>query len=327
MNAQRTRGFTLIELLTVIAIIAILASITFVGLSRAREAAKIRRMEAAMNQVRTVLTSYYTTAMTYPPAYGFRAKTTVGADLATVNNALNDPAQISNFFHLRPWTVAAGIHQQEDVYDEFSLGSGLGYETTRPPDNQLSLLEFSPIGDKNLATEVYSFTDSSGSRYNGSNLGQEVARQLDAEIRPFIYLPYNERQFKRAKRYWIERGDFLANTFDLNDPLLQGMSFPPPNYDNFVLIGVGPSGSTFGLLPDPIGGEAPADLYHILTLRAVFRALRDLNDNGELDFDFTARTTQNEAAAEYTVGNTPVNNQLPDPVAPNGAGPWIYTPL
>lgn len=317
MNAQRRSGFTLIELLTVIAIIAILAGFIAVAAPRALERAKLRRMQAAMIDIRTAMTVYYTEHNSYPPAYGY-----VPWDMRDESpESINDD---NTFYFLQPYTALLRIHGNEGLYDEFSES----YDTNR--DGQLSLLEFLPIGEKNLATQVVTFPTT---RYTGSNLPNEVAKQLEATRRPFVYIPVNSRQFKRARQYWIETGDFLATTWDPANPTLRNITFPPSDYDAFVLISVGPGGSTFGLLPDPIGTEPPKDLYHITALRAFFLATRDLNDNGQLDFHFVARSQQGEAKFNrdnpYQVSGAPAgrdmaHNELPDPRAPNGYGPFIF---
>lgn len=331
MTRQRTRGFTLIELLTVIAIIAILAAIVFTALPQFLEKAKIQRMRGALQQVRTSLVDYYTTSFSYPPAYGFRGVDTRGANPAVVANALNNPSEIRGYYHLKPFMAYLKQQGNTELYDEFS--EGFGYDTNLPP-NGIGLLEFQPVGVKNVATGFVSIDDSQGERYNGSNLGFEVTRQLDETQRPFVYLPYNERQLRAAREYWISEEAPLADVWDTSNPLAAAITFPPSTYDNFILVGVGPGRSTFGILPEPLGTEAPEDLYHVTALRAVYLALRDLNANNQLDFHFEARKSGGEAEAEYNVSTTVrgvsvnfnTNNQLPDERAPNGWGPWIYVP-
>ncbi len=310
MYTVRRRGFTLIELLTVIAIIAILAGITMAVLPRVLEKAKLRRMNAAMLDIRTSMVAYYTQSNTYPPAYGF-------VDWAYRNAA--PAAMPPEAYTVMPYTTFIRSYGNEKLYDEFSES----FDTNR--DNAISLLEFMPVGDKDLATERVTFPTEV---YMGTNLSGQVDKQLQTSPRPFVYIPVNVRQFKKARQFWIQTGDFYASTWDPNNAALSGMSFPPSSYDAFVLIGVGPGANTNGLLPDPLGTESAKDVYHITALRAFFLATRDLNDNGALDFDFIARSQRGEAKAEYSVktltGERPCNNQLPDPKMPNGYGPCIF---
>ena len=91
-----------------------------------------------------------------------------------------------------------------------------------------------------------------------------------------------------------------------------------------MLISLGPAGNSFGLLPDPIGTEPARDVYHITALRAYYMATRDLNANGKLDFDFRARTQQQEAGLTYSLGSQPMTNELPSATMPNGFGPYIF---
>lgn len=320
MSSKNKQGFTLVELLTVIAIIAILASITAVALPRALERAKIARATGAAQEIHKALVQYYAANSSYPPGYGYLKWD--ARDKA--------PNQLSGSdFHLKPYLAFMNLHRAEALYDEFS--DSFGFDANR--NGVLEPLEFSPIGFKpNPAVDLVSFNESA--RYNGNNLQQEVQEQLSAAQRPFIYIPVNSRQFNRAKRFWLERGDFLAQSWDASDPLLQGLFFPPSEYDDYVLVSMGPAASTFGVVPAPSSGTPARELYHILGLRAYFLATRDLNENGVPDFDFLARTRQGEGALTYNWGGNNINgslpfpeaptNQLPDPNQPNGAGPLIF---
>lgn len=333
MNAQSRRGFTLVELLVVIAIIATLASFLAVAAPRVLESAKLRKLESNALNLRTALTQYYTQHQSYPPSYGYVAKT-------FREQALQGSTPDDEFFHLRPYTALLRLQDVEALNDNFSDGM----ETLRPFDNQLSLLEFLPAGDTNAATLVQQFPPV---RYTGPSgvpaaLVPDLSKQLEADSRPLVYIAVNERQFKRARQYWIENGAFFADRWDATDPNFPNLTFPPPSYDAYVLVSVGPGGSTFGILPEPLGTEPPRDLYHVTALRAYFLATRDLNNNGVLDFDFEARAKGDEARVQYTitVGGSTVNptpstglcatndcysNSLPDVnTAPNGYGPKIF---
>src|SRR6056297_1654163 len=59
-------GFTLIELLVVIAIIGLLATMSVVALSSAREKARDSRRMSDIKQVQTALEMYYSSSSTYP---------------------------------------------------------------------------------------------------------------------------------------------------------------------------------------------------------------------------------------------------------------------
>lgn len=319
MKSTRRQGFTLIELLTVIAIIAILAGITFGVLPRIRENAKLARTENAFLQIRTAMTQYFADHASYPPGYGFLKR----GSRDTPANALTDAD-----YHLEPYTALIRVHGQLDLYDEWSAGQTNPFDT----DNSGSIgpLEFTPVGLKKLATNVVKFPTT---RYVGANVlvddpeetGGEFQRMAEAERRPFVYVPVNLRQFQKARKYWIENNDFYADTWDYAAMDIPPQSFPPPSYDAFALISVGPGANTFGVVPSGIGGQVDdRDLYHVLALRAFFLATRDLNQNNQPDFEYRARTRQGEARQVYQVNNQTVTNQLPSAIAPDGYGPLIF---
>jgi prepilin-type N-terminal cleavage/methylation domain-containing protein len=289
MKKTRRQGFTLIELLTVIAIIGILASLTAVVLPRALERAKVTRVKNAMNQIQTSLVQYFADHNSYPPRYGYM---------------LSNPGNQQ----VRPYPVALGFYDNPDLYDEFSES----HDTNR--DGNLSLLEFSPIGDRNQATGQVTFPTEV---YNGNNMAGQVELQMQSAPRPFVYVPVNARQLAIVNRYWVERNDLLAETWDGADPLLSLLEFPSESYDKYVLISVGPAGSTSGVLSNPTGGNfdlsgySLAQVYQILGLRAYWLATRDADGNGVLDFDYEARRTGASDAV------------LPD--GTRGYGPLIFT--
>jgi prepilin-type N-terminal cleavage/methylation domain-containing protein len=319
MSAFRRKGFTLIELLTVIAIIAILSGITFSAFSRVREAAKLRRVVNSMQQIRTMMTAYYGQNNSYPPGYGF-----VKFSMRSENPADHNEDE---FYYLRPYTVPLRIFDQEDLYDEFSY-SLTGYDTNR--DGLITLGEFLPYNMDTSRPDIPPVF--SKTRFNGNNI--DTIPLLQSDLRPFVYAPVYMRHFKQAQKYWIdigiETGNFNATAWDPNDQRLRGVTFPPPEYDAFVLISMGPAGNTFGVLPTDPGyvqnllQNFPRGAYHILAMRTFYLATRDLNNNGQLDFDYQARTGQGEAGLVYSVGSRSVDNKLPNAEAPDGYGPLIF---
>ena len=320
------RGFTLIELLTVVAIIAILASLTLTVGPRMIERAKMNRLLSAMRQVDMALEAYRIDYQSYPPAYGY-----VAFEHANDPEPPSDPSYDSGFYNLMPYMARLRYHGSEEMYDEFSMS----YDTVN--DGQLHPLEYSPIGTRR-ADGAYDL-NMGLPRYTGQAtpaLQTEIMDQLQSAPRPFIYIPVNKQQFSRAQQYWLKEGDAYAENWDAADAILSRLTFPPRTYDAFVLISAGPAGNTFGLLPQPgLAAEMAnngRDLYHILGLRAYFLATRDLNANNLLDFDYRARTQQGEARQEYMVQypnsgfSGPVNNQLPPTTQMrDGAGPVIWT--
>jgi prepilin-type N-terminal cleavage/methylation domain-containing protein len=319
MKRSGNLGFTLIELLTVIAIIAILAAITFIAGPRLIERAKLRSLDATMLELRTQLAQYYADNGTFPPTYGY-------VDSEKYREWQDrDPANVPedyNLYTLKPYLAFLGLHQTEAFYDNFSEG----YDADR--DGQISALEYSPIGNYLTAQDRYEFDNVT--LYDGLTPDVEVGRMQreDRARRPIIYVPVNLRQFKRVREYYVETGDFLQSLF-----------FPPNTYEAFVLISVGPAASTFGLTTrvdspayqnimtaDSVINPNVRLMYHLLGLRTFFLATRDLNNNNALDFHFDARRTGEASVGEYEVSGTDftANNNLPDPIAPIGYGPYIF---
>jgi len=313
-KALRNGGFTLIELLTVIAIIAILAAMTFSVGPRIIERAKLASLANDFNQTRTACVSFYTkNRETYPPAYGYK---------------VYDPHKENPGRVFKPYVAEIGFFRVMDIYDRFSMNGDTDM------NGRISLLEFSPTGTKS-GPDSYSFTNEI---YTGDNLSGEVNRQLSAEKRPLIYIPVNLKQAKVVAQYYYdlaqtdpqagwyaERWAKLPNGTAKND--VTKLEFPPTKYDDYVLISVGPAGNTGGILTPPpsfvsdLGAFGEENWYHILALRAYFLALRDANDNGLLDFDYQARKEGEGKEASYAdIG--PGLHLLPDGTP--GQGPVIY---
>lgn len=337
------RGFTLIELLTVIAIIAILAALIFAVGPRLIEMARLRALHNTMNELRSGLAQYYATHNTYPPAYGY-----MDFNAAKLRATVDRPPD-NILFYLKPYLAFLKLHGVEDYYDNFSEG----YDTDG--DNQFGLFEFSPVGVQDAATKRYTFPDQL--RYAGDENAHaaEINRMRELRRRPIIYIPVNKRQLEKARKYWVNRAatqdplDFYGLSWDPTDPALQGVTFPPPTYDAFVLISVGPARSTFGIVPawvDPVRGPQneweqatqhimdtfPDAAYHILGLRAYYLATRDLDGNDKLDFHFEDRRQGEDKDGQpyqIVVNNStvqvPLGNLMPDRRAPNGYGPYVYS--
>ena len=298
MNSMRVRGFTLIELLTVIAIISILAAMIFVGGPRVIERVKIAHWENTCNQLRTALVSYYTKSRdTYPPAYGSMKS-------ATINPKF--PADDENYYWINPYLIALDEFSDKNVYDRFSNG----YDTDG--DGVLSLLEFSPMGQEPRPHE-YTFPKE---LYRGNNLQNEVAAQRNStDPRPITYIPVWLADARRVEKFYFlvaaQPPDGLGRTDDgqfariwqpgltfpkdpnpLSQP--QPIRVPPARLDDYVFISVGPVQNTCGILTPPASFVAdlnslgiPQDKWcYYFALRAYYLATRDLNRNGQPDFDY-----------------------------------------
>ena len=305
---RRNSGFTLVELLTVIAIIGILAGLIATALPRVLEKAKITNLQNIFNQLRTSLTTYYTDHNTYPPGYGSIDPSYVGIDFSIVGSA-----------HMvyKPFLAYLESFGNKDLYDPFSETFNT-YDTDR--NGSLSGLEFSPLGQR--SGQNATLFDDSGifGVFDSPGVQDEVSRQSRETQRPLLYIPINKRQAQRVYDAWYRDAGFVPG--DLSTAPVSALSniqFPPPSYDAAVLISVGPSGSTYGLVNvDQVipGITPPVWRYHMLGIYAYFFATRDADGNGVLDFDWVARTREAEGKI--------AGNDLPDPTNKNAAGPMIY---
>jgi len=272
-------GFTLIELLVVIAIISILAGLLAVGLPRALELAKVRDVDTDFNAIRNALSVYASEHGGYPPAYGYYTG--------------YDTAGGTPLMYLQPYLARIGLFGVTDLYDRFS-------DTNDANRNgAVDRLEYTPAGIQTGPNRYLFAEDPASPDYEPLYIGVPplVPSQVQA---PYIYLPVNKRQADQYATWFFKKWkatDMVKYMYAIDDGAGSGnnpiddynMSFPTPQYDDYVLIGVGPWGQTGG-----ITDNAPpvADIklqYHIDVLRAYVLATRDANENGQLDFDFQAR--------------------------------------
>jgi len=321
------KGFTLIELLTVIAIIAILAAMIGVAAPRVIERAKLASLQNTCNQFRIALVGYLTSHKdSFPARYGYLNK-----------NPKEGSVEDGDLYHLLPYLLPLKYAHVSDVYDSFGQDS---HDTDR--DEDLSFLEFCPIGAKS-GPNAYTYPTA---LYRGDNLNGEVSKQMDAQ-RPLVYIPVRRKQADQVAEFYYKYAQevnpqqgwyaerWLPNfNFGTGANPIANIRFPPPKYDDFVLIGVGPGGTTGGLLTPPDSfindvlavSDDPGYLYHAMAMRAFFLATRDINDNGLLDFQYMSRTRRSEGltggSPELGYDPLPYMYNLPDgtPLA----GPIIY---
>lgn len=371
------QGFTLIELLTVVAIIAILAAITAVALPRAREKAKIVRVENDFRQLQVALTQYAVEHGSYPPMYGYRKQQS--------RNVSDDKLILNQYYYffLVSYMTMLGLEASYDLYDEFSSS----YDTdARGGAGTIDPLEFSPIYDPDEDPEdsgdlqmsmflwpnyskiwpavidpqvdirLFDGLDDEDEPLTGEKLDGKDRVNNREFARPYVYIPVNMRQAELVRRYYEgELPDTYYTDVACNstpgsrkiDARARGtllhlnLRFPPPKYDAYVLISVSPAVHTRGILMPPNLDDFKcdhwndlkwddADYYHYLGLRAYYLATRDLNDNGELDFDFRARSRRREGAADLEkerTGGIPANYVGPAWTLPDGSagyGPMIF---
>ncbi|HRI88639.1 MAG TPA: hypothetical protein PK869_10245 [Candidatus Hydrogenedentes bacterium] len=230
-----------------------------------------------MGAIRTSLAAYATDHGTYPPAYGYW----VG----------DDRDGRAHYIHL-PYIHAIEINESTKLYDKYAIG----YDTNG--DGVLSRLEYhSELGGQpNFTVDAIQ----SAAPYGGGPL-------LNTEAaRPYVFVPYCKADLERMKlviaeeknlesRERLERGE-IWDARILPD-VYESANAMPPRLDAFVLLSVGASRDTGGLLT-PIGDEDewlaqtgvdPKLHYYVLALRAAYLATRDLNGNGLADFDARAR--------------------------------------
>ena len=310
-SAIRCNGFTLLELLTVIAILAILAAITIAAGNTARGCGGSYEVttESNMRSVTHALSEYAAgtdTATGYPPAYGYLRPDTIGKAI----DSLTDSDHV-----LEPYTVTIGLH---DVLDTWQLQSfAASFDTNG--NGTLELLEYQPMGYKNPNTGVYTF---SATLYDGSNEPRsdsvnEVEAQLSQDRqRPFVYIPYNAEQLTAVQEFWSVTNDEFGANYDVSDVRRPALTFPPSQYDGFVLIGNGPGGTDGGLASATPPGKPGVDyderhLYHLLGLRIAFLATRDWSpDGGEnapdglLDFAYPDRRQADDGQVHFLPDGT-----------------------
>ncbi len=315
MRTQQRGGFTLIELLTVIAIISILFGLVAVAAPRVLEKAKIADTENQASQLRTSLATYQTTHGSLPPAYGY-----LKIPWGNVTAAINGGAAWGQVAFLEPYTSRINAYKVEDLYDHNWSES---FDSDR--NNVIDLFEFEPIPGE-ISPGNYRFWDNTTTLYPQPG-GLIPPAQPYNTVRPFIYIPVNKEQARRVKSYFETQigGQYdperiYAMEWDWTDPWLEPIArqTPPPYYDAYVIISVGPGGSTGGIAtPPPLPGVDELDhvlRYHVNGLRAYYLATRDLNDNGLLDFDFRARSRNNEGSPEAYAN---VNGVDLTPLAPH----------
>ena len=180
-NKCAGRGFTLIELLTVVAIIAILASMIFVAGPRVITMAKLSNLQNTCNQIRTIAVGYLASKQSLPPGYGYK---------------LSDGS-----YNVKPYLAFFDTEFGNfKIYDPFGKDT---YDTDQ--DGILSLLEYCPIGIRDalgkpvFLSELY---PGPGGAFS-VDMADEVQRQLNAKQRPMVYIPVNLKDAEKVREYYL----------------------------------------------------------------------------------------------------------------------------
>jgi prepilin-type N-terminal cleavage/methylation domain-containing protein len=284
MYTGKDWGFTLIELLVVIAIIGILAAMLAVGYPKAMEMARLSDVETDFNALRNSLSVYAADHGSYPPRYGYYTgyKDATGTDL----------------FFLTPYLAKIGEFRNMGLYDRFSFTDDANQ------DGVVDRLEYTPEGIQTGPDNYLFPEDPAHPDYVPPYIGIPPLPPSNEQA-PFIYVPVNRRQADQYAQWFFKKWKATGNVKYMyaiddgagpgNNPIEDyGMTFPPPQYDDYVLISVGPAGITSNA-----PAVNPLVQYHVDALRAYFLATRDANDNGELDFDYRARKQGEGTRAAY----------------------------
>lgn len=200
--AYRGPGFTLIEVLVVISILVILASITLMAVTRAKQTARVTSTQSFMNSVTTALNAFERDHGFYPPSH---VDTTV---TAYANSPFDE------------WRGAEILAQ--------SLLGYLPKDTSSPPDPKIQDGVEGP-GAKKLEQRSYQYATS------GRNLGPYIeTRSNDSLVEtqqnfddpdPSLRISYDPRRFY-----------FTTAASSYNAPLLyirkeRGVGTDPPLWD------------------------------------------------------------------------------------------------
>ena len=189
---QRKRGFTLVELLVVIAIIAILASITIVGVNAAREAA--RRAQCVNNQreIGIALINYANNNKGLPGL----ATTVIGKEFSWAQAILPELSE-------------------QKLYDAF-------FNDT-PPHTNLPIL-ICPSGDKTIADEhALSYVVNAGPGIDGA-----ITSTVSAKFALFKDMRASGMKLKRVQLDEIKDG--VSNTIILSENLQAGCWIVEPDW-------------------------------------------------------------------------------------------------
>jgi prepilin-type N-terminal cleavage/methylation domain-containing protein len=345
MKRRRVGGFTLIELLTVIAILAILAALTAVAIPRVLERARIADVQTDFRTIATALTQYLSDHASYPPGYGF---TYFGSKPVGPNNPIT--------FKHTSYLEDTNLYGETGIYDRFSQN----HDTNS--DDVVSLLEFVPLITNSTAPSYardvnpfptpvpidppYPINNNCGGTFELPVSDLNCMQRRGSSQRPYIYIPFNQKHLDRMKdQVWRNDPNYPNGEPSTPWTWTQGWDSafnPPPNpkgtlaapqYDGFVLVGVGPLTHTHGVIDPPgsdldwlnANGIDPVNWYHIVAMGAAYLATRDFNDNGVLDFDFVARSRNSEGGQLVVPGDPAASINLRK--LPDGTqlyGPMIY---